>query len=95
MEKNKDIDTVVLGCTHYPVIIDKIKKALNSHVNIISQGEIVAQSLKDYLQRHPEMNSRLAKNAKLSFYTTDSPQQFDKLAGMFFGKEVKSHQINL
>ncbi len=95
MEKNKDIDTVVLGCTHYPVIIDKIKKALNSHVNIISQGEIVAQSLKDYLQRHPEMNIRLAKNAKLSFYTTDSPQQFDKLAGMFFGKEVKSHQINL
>ncbi|HNR19364.1 MAG TPA: glutamate racemase [Bacteroidia bacterium] len=95
MQKDKDIDTVVLGCTHYPILIDKIKAALPLGVNVVSQGEIVAQSLKDYLHRHPEMDRRLGKSANLSFFATDSPHQFDKLAGLFFGVEVSSNQINL
>lgn len=95
MDKNSNIDTIVLGCTHYPVIADKLKAALPKHVTIISQGEIIAHSLKDYLYRHPEMDKRLSKNGALRFFTTDSAQQFDKLAGLFFGKEVKSNHITL
>lgn len=95
MDKNSNIDTIVLGCTHYPVIADKLKAALPKHVTIISQGEFIAHSLKDYLYRHPEMDKRLSKNGALRFFTTDSAQQFDKLAGLFFGKEVKSNHITL
>jgi glutamate racemase len=89
------IDTVVLGCTHYPLLIEKIKKFIPKGVTIISQGEIVAQSLKDYLHRHQEIEMRCSKNSQLTFYTTDSTTSFDKQANLFFGKEVKSNHLIL
>ena len=89
------IDTVVLGCTHYPLLIEKIKKFIPKGVTVISQGEIVAQSLKGYLQRHQEIEMRCSKNSQLIFFTTDSTSAFDKQANLFFGKEVKSNHLIL
>ncbi len=82
-EQNKNIDTVVLGCTHYPLLLNKIKKFIPENVKIISQGEIVAPSLKDYLRRHPEIETKLSKNRQRIFYTTDVPEFFMQKAKIF------------
>lgn len=95
LETAPDIDTILLACTHYPLLIDKIKKYLPSNINVIAQGEIVAESLEDYLQCHPEMENRLSKNGLRNFFTTDSATDFDEHATHFFGKKVKSTQIHL
>jgi glutamate racemase len=95
LETAPDIDTILLACTHYPLLIDKIKKYLPSNINVITQGEIVAESLEDYLQRHPEMECRLSKNGLRNFFTTDSATDFDEHGTHFFGKKVKSTQIHL
>lgn len=95
LSQSDKIDTVVLGCTHYPLLIDKIKKYLPSHVNILSQGEIVADSLKDYLSRHPEIEKTCSKNEQLTFLTTDSSGNFDEHAAMFFGNSVHSSHLSL
>lgn len=95
LSKNKTIDTVLLACTHYPLLIDKIKKYIPDEITVLSQGEIVADSLADYLLRHPEIESRCNKNAKRRFYTTDSEEDFNSHASMFFGQPVKASHINL
>ncbi|MFI5221745.1 MAG: glutamate racemase, partial [Bacteroidia bacterium] len=84
------IDTIILGCTHYPVLIEKIKKILPSTIKIISQGELVANSLEDYLMRHPEMENVCSKNSTCTFLTTDSSGNFDEHAELFFGEKVLS-----
>ena len=93
--KNPKIDTLLLACTHYPLLKEKIKKYLPGGVQLVSQGEIVAGSLKDYLQRHPELEKRITKNSLLQFYTTDSTEDFDNNATSFFGKPVVSKHIDL
>ena len=93
LSKNADIDTIILGCTHYPLLVNKIKRHLPSHITLLSQGEIVAASLSDYLKRHGEIEQRLSKGKGLEFYTTDSPENFDRPASLFFGKEVKSAHL--
>jgi glutamate racemase len=93
--KDKQIDTIILGCTHYPLLINKIKQHLSSSVTLISQGEIIAESLADYLKRHSEIASRCSKGGSVDFYTTDSAENFDKAAGLFFGQEVKSEHLVL
>ncbi|RXK80866.1 glutamate racemase [Filimonas effusa] len=85
LEKQPDIDTVLLACTHYPLLQDKIKQFLPANVNVVSQGAIVADSLENYLQRHPEMETRLSKGGNSSFYTTDAPEDFNKAARKFYG----------
>lgn len=95
MAQNPSIDAVILGCTHYPLIEDQIRKHLGSGVALISQGKIVAKSLKDYLQRHPEIDSNCSKSKTVMFYTTDLPETFDKAATMFYGKEVRSKHLAL
>lgn len=95
MEDAPEVDTVLLGCTHYPLLMDKIKKYLPEGMNIIAQGEIVANSLVDYLQRHPEMETRLSKNGSMEFFTTDDAADFNEHATVFFGKEVLSHHLQL
>jgi glutamate racemase len=89
------IDTLLLACTHYPLLIDKIKQFVPKGMAIISQGEIVANSLTDYLNRHPEIEERCSKSGKLSFYTTDSAEDFDNHAAIFFGKPLKSSHLEL
>jgi len=87
------IDTVILGCTHYPLLINKIRQFLPAGVCLVSQGEIVANSLVDYLQRHPEIDEKCSKSRTRSFLTTDSTDIFDQHAAVFFGERVSSTQV--
>lgn len=95
LNQDKNIDTIILGCTHYPLLINTIKKHLPSNITLLSQGEIVASGLVDYLKRHPEMEQKCTKRNSIEFYTTGSSQSFDKAASMFYGKEVKSKHLEL
>lgn len=93
LAQSPDIDAVLLGCTHYPLLIKKIRQFLPASIRIINQAEIVAHSLTDYLQRHPELEAKCSKNGKRTFYTTDSTEAFDRQSAVFFGQKVKSlHQ---
>ncbi|MES2141251.1 MAG: glutamate racemase [Bacteroidota bacterium] len=95
LSKDKNIDTIILGCTHYPLLINKIKKYLPQNITLLSQGEIVAESLIDYLKRHLEIEQKSSKGGSVEFYTTDSPENFDKAALNFFGSAVKSKHVSL
>ena len=95
LEQDEAIDTILLACTHYPILLDKIKEYSPADMKILTQGEIVAQSLEDYLVRHPEIENRCSKNGNREFYTTDSTEDFDSHAGRFFGAPVKSSHVNL
>ena len=95
LKKDVRIDTVLLACTHYPLLMDKIKEYSPADMKILSQGEIVAESLKDYLMRHPEIDSNCSKNGQRTFYTTDSEQDFDNHASIFFGEQLHSVHLNL
>lgn len=95
LNKDKQIDTIILGCTHYPLLINKIKKYLPESITLLSQGEIVANSLVNYLDRHQEMEQKCSKGGSIEFFTTDSPENFDAAASMFFGKAVRSKHLGL
>jgi glutamate racemase len=95
MGRNEKIDTILLACTHYPLLKDKILKYLPKGVTLLSQGEIVAASLKDYLTRHSEIESSLSKDGKRVFYTTDSAEDFDNKATIFLGEPVESRHVSL
>lgn len=92
---SKQIDTIILGCTHYPLLMPVLLKYLPKEVSILTQGEIVANSLKDYLARHKEMNNLISKNKQLHFLTTDDTRQFDEKASVFFGSLIQSSHISL
>jgi glutamate racemase len=95
LHKSDKIDTVILGCTHYPLLLNKIKQYLPQDITILSQGEIVAKGLNDYLQRHPEMDAKCSKGGTLKFFTTEMPHNFDEQASRFFGKAIKSEHLQL
>ncbi len=95
MSKNPLIDTIILGCTHYPLLVPKIKQFLPERVNIIEQGDIVGESLKDYLNRHPEMNAKCSKKGTVHFYTTESVEKFKQTAGIFFNEDINVKKIHL
>ncbi len=90
---NKDplIDTLILGCTHYPLLIDKIRAYLPETINVIPQGIYVADSLKDYLHRHPEMEVRCSKHGEVEFLTSESEDKFSEAANIFLGKQEGIH----
>jgi len=89
---DRHIDTVVLGCTHYPLLMPKIKRYLPANIRIISQGEIVAQSLADYLNRHAEIAGRCSQQGRRDFYTSEKADIFDRSAAIFYGREVHCSQ---
>lgn len=96
LEKDPLIDTLVLGCTHYPLLIKKIRQFTPPHVRVIAQGEYVAESLEDYLQRHPEMDIRCTKNGSCRFYTTESESKFQESASIFLQQEdIQVESISL
>ncbi len=95
LEKSTMIDTILLACTHYPLIMDQIKAYVPQGCQVISQGTIVANSLADYLARHPEMESRISRGGTETFYTTDAAGDFDTKAAVFYGKSVKSSHLQL
>ena len=90
LEKDPLIDTFILGCTHYPLLIDKIKRFTPPHIQIVAQGEYVAHSLQDYLQRHPEMDNRCTKGGTCHFLTTESSDKFQESASIFLQDETIS-----
>ena len=94
-EKAENIDIILLACTHYPLLKEKIEEYLPVGVKLLSQGEIVAESLKDYLHRHPEIEIRCNKNSSRKFYTTDSTEDFDSHARIFFNEAVSSIKVDL
>jgi len=93
--KDADIDTVILGCTHYPLLLPTILKYLPSHVTLIDQGPIVANSLEDYLLRHPEIEQNCSKGSSIRFLTTESDEIFKSRAGMYFGRPISAEKISL
>lgn len=95
LDKDPQIDTLVLGCTHYPLLYDKIRKYTPENVHIIPQGAYVAKSLKDYLQRHPEMEQKCTKNGVSRFYTTESKDKFAEIGSLFLNEEIEVKQITI
>jgi len=96
LAKSDQIDTLLLACTHYPLLQEKISAYLPEHIKVVPQGDIVAASLKDYLNRHPEMEQKLTKGGTRQFFTTsDDTDDFDHHASMFFSEQVKSKYIPL
>jgi glutamate racemase len=96
MAKSPNIDTLLLACTHYPLLMDKIKAHLPANVNVIAQGDIVAKSLVNYLQRHPELEQKLTKGGIRKFYTTDDDtSEFDHHASRFFSAPVTSEFVSV
>jgi len=93
-KKEPRIDVILLACTHYPLLKEKIGEYLPVGVKLISQGEIVATSLSNYLERHPEIESACSKNGHRLFYTTDSPEDFDNHATIFFGQPIRSNRVD-
>ncbi len=90
-----DMDAIFLACTHYPLLLDKIKQYIPEGMRVFEQGSIVAESLVHYLERHPEMRSRLSTASSRSFATTDQAASFDRQATVFYGKSVSSRRIEL
>lgn len=95
LTKDDNIDSIILGCTHYPLLINKIRQFLPDNINIVAQGEYVAKSLKDYLLRHPEMNKICTKGGYTRYLTTESPEKFSEAASIFLNKEIKVERITL
>jgi glutamate racemase len=91
LAQSPGIDTLLLACTHYPLLMEKIKQFLPGNIQVVSQGDIVAKSLADYLQRHPEIDNSLSKTGTQWFFTTtDDTADFDQHAAFFFSAPVKS-----
>ncbi len=93
LAKDNHLDTLILGCTHYPLLEDQIKKYVPSNINILKQGHIVSEKLVDYLKRHPEMETRLSREGKVEFCTTESAETFASKATLFMGREVKAETV--
>lgn len=90
-----DIDTLLLACTHYPLLMDKIRGLVPKGMEVISQGPIVAESLAAYLARHTEMEARLGKGGSRAYFTTDSTEDFDSQAKIFLGEAVRAEKAEL
>ncbi len=95
MRHDPQIDAIILGCTHYPLLLDKIRQAVPPHVQLIPQGDYVARSLHEYFKRHPEMEQRLTKGAHTQYLTTEDPLDFNEAAAMFLGRPVEAERITL
>jgi glutamate racemase len=89
------IDSIILGCTHYPLLMPKILKYLPAGVRVIPQGEYVADSLKTYLERHPAMEKKCAKGGNVHYLTTESPEKFSEQARLFLHEEVDVERVTL
>ena len=95
LAKDSMIDTIILGCTHYPLLLDKIRKYVPEGISIVSQGEYVASSLKNYMERHPEIDIRCTKGATCRYYTTESVETFLPNASVFLNSAVDADSITL
>jgi len=95
MQSDPDIDAVILGCTHYPLLLPKIRRYMPAHVRIIPQGEYVAQSLKDYLERHADLRTRCSLGGRVHYLTTENPERFSEQAQNFLNQPVTVEHVSL
>ena len=95
MALDPQIDAIILGCTHYPLLMPKILKYLPQGVHVVSQGEYVASSLKSYLERHQEIERKCAKNASVHYLTTENPEKFKESAQLFLHEQIEVENISL
>ena len=93
LAKDPDIDTIILGCTHYPLLYPKIRAYVPAKIQVVAQGKIVAKSLKNYLERHPEMEKRLTKTGTVQYYTSEASNVFDKLGSIFMGETINAIRV--
>ena len=93
--QDKNIDTIILGCTHYPLLLPKIKQFVPEDIKLVAQGEIVARSLADYLMRHPEIEQTCSRNGQCTFLTTESEEKFGASARIFLQKDIQARHIHL
>lgn len=102
------IDTIILGCTHFPLLLDKINQQLNNltsslnqrtgemtSIQVISQGEYIAASLEDYLNRHPEINQHLIQDGTCQYFTSESPTKFRECASLFLNEDITAQHVTL
>ena len=95
LKSDPEIDTLMLGCTHYPLMLDKIKKYTPSGITMISQGELVAASLSAYLKRHPEMDAKCTKNSSIRYFTTESVDKFSSSASIFLNEAIVAEHLDI
>lgn len=95
LHRDTKIDTTLLACTHYPLLLRKIRKHTPPNVSIVTQGDIVARSLQNYLERHPEMAARVSRNGTVRYLTTESAEKFSEMGSLFLAKDIKAQSITL
>lgn len=94
-DEEPETDTVVLGCTHYPLLLDKIERQVAGRATVVTQGALVARSLKDYLHRHPEMDAKCSKGGTVEYLTTENPDKFTEMASIFMDEPVRASRTEL
>lgn len=95
LEKDPDIDTLLLGCTHYPILMETIRRNTPEGIKIVAQGDLIAKSLKNYLERHPEIEEICSKGGKARFLTTENEDKFADLASLFLGHPIEAEKVGL
>lgn len=95
VETDSEMDTIILGCTHYPLLLNKIKQYIPKGITVLPQGEIVAASLCDYLQRHPEIDTAISRGGSVEYLTTERADKFSPMASVFMSEPVSAHKIEL
>lgn len=95
LAKDNQIDTIILGCTHYPLLLPKIKQYVPKGIHIVSQGELVANSLQDYLKRHPEMDARCTRGGTCTYFTTEAEEKFANSASTFLNESIQVSHLDL
>lgn len=93
MAADPEIDTVILGCTHFPLLMEKIKKYIPENVKLVPQGEYIARSLQDYLRRHSEIRTKITQEGTCTYYTTESAEKFQESAALFLKEQAKNLQV--
>lgn len=95
LKQSPNIDTIVLACTHYPLLLPLIKRFVPPHIQVLAQGKLVANSLADYLTRHPDIEALCTKGGSIQFFTTDNAVAFEEKAGRFYGQSIKASELNV
>ncbi len=95
LQKDKDLDTLILGCTHYPLLLPIIKRFLPENIEVLEQGHLVAEKLMAYLKNHIQLEKQISRNGNVVFQTTESAETFAQTAALFMGQQVKAENIRL
>ena len=95
LSADPEIDSIILGCTHYPLLLPVIQKFIPEGIQLLEQGKVVSSKLVEYLNRHPEMDQRCSKSGRIKYYTTENVEIFERNAATFIGKSVKSEKVIL